>query len=151
MRFAAGLILSNSKHVHELTALTEPIVALFATLFFVMIGTGFDFSVINPLNPDNRSGLVMAGFLLIVAILGKVATGWAYWDREKTNRLAVGLGMMPRGEVGLVFLALGGSTQVLSDNLEGGNSSDGDWHHLPGAPAAAPGAPRHERMVIPSW
>lgn len=116
--FAAGLILSNSKHVHELTALTEPIVALFATLFFVMIGTGFDFSVINPLNPDNRGGLVMAGFLLIVAILGKVATGWAYWSKEKTNRLAVGLGMMPRGEVGLVFLALGGSTHVLSDNLE---------------------------------
>ncbi|MXX08535.1 MAG: cation:proton antiporter, partial [Synechococcus sp. SB0667_bin_8] len=47
-----------------------------------------------------------------------VATGWAYWDKEKTNRLAVGLGMMPRGEVGLVFLALGGSTHVLSDNLE---------------------------------
>ena len=116
--FAAGLVLSSSKHVHELTALTEPIVALFATLFFVMIGTGFDFSVINPLNPDNHGGLVMAGFLLVVAILGKVATGWAYWDKEKTNRLAVGLGMMPRGEVGLVFLALGGSTHVLSDNLE---------------------------------
>ena len=116
--FAAGLVLSSSKHVHELTALTEPIVALFATLFFVMIGTGFDFSVINPLNPDNHGGLVMAGFLLVVAILGKVATGWAYWSKEKTNRLAVGLGMMPRGEVGLVFLALGGSTHVLSSNLE---------------------------------
>ena len=116
--FAAGLVLSNSKHVHELTALTEPIVALFATLFFVMIGTGFDFSVINPMNPHNHGGLVMAGFLLVVAVLGKVATGWAYWGKEKTNRLAVGLGMMPRGEVGLVFLALGGSTHVLSDNLE---------------------------------
>ncbi len=117
--FAAGLVLSNSKHVHELTTLTEPLVALFATLFFVMIGTGFDFSVINPLNPDNRGGgLAMAGFLLVVAILGKVATGWAYWGKEKTNRLAVGLGMMPRGEVGLVFLALGSSTHVLGDNLE---------------------------------
>ena len=83
-----------------------------------MIGTGFDFSVINPLNPDNRGGLAMAGFLLVVAILGKVATGWAYWGKEKTNRLAVGLGMMPRGEVGLVFLALGSSTHVLGGNLE---------------------------------
>jgi len=116
--FAAGLVLSNSKHVHELTALTEPIVALFATLFFVMIGTGFDFSVINPFDPGNRDGLVMAGFLLIVAILGKVASGWAYWSQEKTNRMAVGLGMMPRGEVGLVFLALGGSTHILTDSLE---------------------------------
>lgn len=116
--FAAGLVLSESKYVHELTTLTEPIVALFATIFFVMIGTGFDLAVINPFDSANRSGLLIAAFLLVVAILGKVATGWAYLSKEKTNRLVVGLGMMPRGEVGLVFLALGSSSEVLSSELE---------------------------------
>ena len=92
--------------------------ALFATIFFVMIGTGFDLAVINPFDSANRSGLLIAAFLLVVAILGKVATGWAYLSKEKTNRLVVGLGMMPRGEVGLVFLALGSSSEVLSSELE---------------------------------
>lgn len=103
--FAAGLILSSSKHTHAIQETVKPLVALFATIFFVLIGTGMDLSVLNPLNPENREGLIVAAFLLAVAIAGKVATGWSYISKEKTNRLVVGLGMMPRGEVGLIFLA----------------------------------------------
>ena len=44
---------------------------------------------------------------------GKVAAGWSYWSKEKTNRLVVGLGMMPRGEVGLIFLGLGSQAGIL--------------------------------------
>ena len=45
----------------------------------------------------------------MVAIIGKIAAGWAFVSKEKTRRLVVGLGMMPRGEVGLIFLGLGTS------------------------------------------
>jgi Kef-type K+ transport system membrane component KefB len=116
--FAAGLILSSSKHTHAIQETVKPLVALFATIFFVLIGTGMDLSVLNPLNPENREGLIVAAFLLTVAIAGKVATGWSYISKEKTNRLVVGLGMMPRGEVGLIFLGLGTQAGLLTKPLE---------------------------------
>jgi len=116
--FAAGLILSSSKHTHAIQDTIKPLVALFATIFFVLIGTGMDLSVLNPLNPENREGLIVAAFLLTVAIAGKVAAGWSYVSKEKTNRLVVGLGMMPRGEVGLIFLGLGTQAGLLTKPLE---------------------------------
>ena len=116
--FAAGLILSGSKRAHEIQELVKPLVALFATVFFVLIGTGMDLSVLNPLDPANREGLIVAAFLLAVAIAGKVAAGWSYVSKVKTNRLVVGLGMMPRGEVGLIFLGLGTQAGLLTPALE---------------------------------
>jgi len=77
-----------------------------------------DLSVINPSDPGARSALVVAAFLFVVAIIGKVAAGWAIFSKEKTNNLVVGLGMMPRGEVGLIFLGLGTSAKLLSPSLE---------------------------------
>jgi Kef-type K+ transport system membrane component KefB len=116
--FAAGLILSASRHTEAIQETVKPLVALFATVFFVLIGTAMDLSVLNPFDPDNRQGLVLAAFLLVVAIAGKVAAGWSYWSKEKTNRLVVGLGMMPRGEVGLIFLGLGSQAGILTPALE---------------------------------
>jgi Kef-type K+ transport system membrane component KefB len=116
--FAAGLILSNSRHTHEIEQAVKPIVALFATIFFVLIGTGMDLSVLNPVDPANRAGLVVAAFLLLVAIAGKVASGWSFVSKQPTNRLVVGLGMMPRGEVGLIFLGLGTQAKLLTPALE---------------------------------
>jgi Kef-type K+ transport system membrane component KefB len=116
--FAGGLILSRSRHTHAIQETVKPLVSLFATVFFVLIGTGMDLSVLNPLDPANRAGLVVALFLLVVAIVGKLATGWSYWSAGPTDRLVVGLGMMPRGEVGLIFLGLGSQAHLLTPALE---------------------------------
>jgi len=116
--FAAGLILSASKHTHDIDTAVKPLVALFATVFFVLIGTGMDLSVLNPFDPANREGLIVAVFLLVVAVAGKVAAGWSYTSKDPTNRLVVGLGMMPRGEVGLIFLGLGTQARILTPSLE---------------------------------
>ena len=116
--FAAGLILSASKHTHAIDTAVKPLVALFATVFFVLIGTGMDLSVLNPFDSANREGLVVALFLLVVAVAGKVAAGWTYTSKDPTNRLVVGLGMMPRGEVGLIFLGLGTQAGILTPALE---------------------------------
>ena len=116
--FAAGLIASTSKHRHEIQAAVMPIVGLFATVFFVLVGAGMDLSVINPSDPEARSALVIAGFMFIVAIIGKVVAGWAVFSKQKTNHLVVGLGMLPRGEVGLIFLGLGTAAKLLSPGLE---------------------------------
>ena len=116
--FAAGLIASTSKHRHEIQTAVTPIVGLFATVFFVLVGAGMDLSVVNPSDPEARSALVIAGFMLAVAIIGKVAAGWAVFGKQKTNHLVVGLGMLPRGEVGLIFLGLGTAAKLLSPGLE---------------------------------
>jgi len=116
--FAAGLIASTSKHRHEILASVTPIESLFATVFFVLVGAGIDLSVINPSDPSSRSALVIAAFMFLVAIIGKVAAGWAVFSKEKTNNLVVGLGMMPRGEVGLIFLGLGTTSGLLGSDLE---------------------------------
>ncbi len=118
--FSAGLILSSSKHTKAIQEAIRPLVSLFTTIFFVLIGTSLDLSVLNPLDPANRPKLLMAVFLLVVAIAGKVAAGWTYYSKEPTNRLVVGLGMMPRGEVGLIFLGLGTQAGLLTPSLEAG-------------------------------
>jgi len=74
--------------------------------------------VLDPTDPANRSGLLVALFLLLAAIVGKVASGWSFVSREPTNRLLVGVGMLPRGEVGLIFLGLGTAAGLLSPALE---------------------------------
>ena len=116
--FAAGLILSRSRHTEAIQETVKPLVSLFATIFFVLIGTAMDLSVLDPTTPANRAGLVVAAFLFVVAILGKLASGWTFLSAVPTNRLVVGLGMMPRGEVGLIFLGLGTTAGLLTPSLE---------------------------------
>jgi Kef-type K+ transport system membrane component KefB len=116
--FAGGLILSSSRHRQAIEKAIQPLVALFATVFFVLIGSSLNLAVLNPFNPANHAGLVMAVFLLLTAMLSKLAAGWSYLSQEPSNRLAVGLAMMPRGEVGLIFLGLGSQSGVFGPALE---------------------------------
>jgi Kef-type K+ transport system membrane component KefB len=85
--------------------------------FFIGVGAKTDLGVLNPSIPANQEGLVIALFLITVAILGKVVTGLAVWGDPNINRLAIGVGMIPRGEVGLVFAGIGTSLGILSESL----------------------------------
>ena len=53
--------------------------------------------------------------LTIAAVLGKLACGLG--AAKKDDRLLIGIGMLPRGEVGLVFASIGRTLGVLSDEL----------------------------------
>jgi len=114
--FAAGLILDETDERVELQKQVIPIADILVPIFFVVVGAKTDLGVLNPAIPSNREGLVMAVFLIIVAIIGKVITGLTVFG-EPINRLAVGIGMIPRGEVGLVFAGVGASSGVLSKSL----------------------------------
>lgn len=116
--FAAGLVLEETEKRKELQKLVLPIADMLVPVFFVTVGARTDLSVLNPAIPSNREGLIMAVFLVTVAIIGKVVTGWSIFGPEKINRLAIGIGMIPRGEVGLVFLGIGSSSGILSKPLE---------------------------------
>lgn len=116
--FAAGLILAETTKRKELEEQISPIADMLVPVFFVTVGAHTDISVLNPLNPENREGLVIASFLVVVAIIGKIVTGFTVFGQEKVNRLAIGVGMIPRGEVGLVFAGVGAASGVLSESLD---------------------------------
>lgn len=116
--FAAGLVFDETDKRKELETQMKPIADLMVPIFFVSVGAKTDLGVLNPTIPANREGLLMAVFLIVVAILGKVVTGATVWGKEKINRLAIGVGMIPRGEVGLVFAGIGAASGALSPPLQ---------------------------------
>ncbi|MBE9156887.1 cation:proton antiporter [Nodosilinea sp. LEGE 06152] len=116
--FAAGLILAETSKHKELEEQISPIADMLVPIFFITVGARTDLSVLNPLEPANRAGLIIASFLVVVAIIGKVIAGFVIFGQPGINRLAVGVGMIPRGEVGLVFAGVGAASGVLTESLD---------------------------------
>ena len=116
--FAAGLVLDETDERTELDEQVRPIADLLVPIFFVSVGAKTDLSVLNPFEPSNREGLIIASFLIAIAIIGKLVTGLAVFGQPQINRLAIGVGMIPRGEVGLVFAGVGSASGALSKPLE---------------------------------
>ena len=116
--FAAGLVLDESDARNELDELIKPVADLLVPIFFVTVGARADLGVLNPAIPEHRSGLLIAGFLIIIAIFGKLVTGWVVFGQPGINRLAIGVGMIPRGEVGLVFAGIGAASGAIDKPLE---------------------------------
>jgi Kef-type K+ transport system membrane component KefB len=116
--FAAGLILDEVKFEslpnHEkkdLERLLNPVSTLLVPIFFVLMGLKVDLQAF--LQPQL---LGFAAVLTLVAIIGKQVCALGVLERG-TNRLAVGLGMIPRGEVGLIFAGIGAT--LMLPNVEG--------------------------------
>ena len=115
---AAGIVLDETDKRNELDQRVIPIADILVPIYFVTVGAKADLGVLNPKVAENREGLIIAAFLIVVAIVGKVVTGWAVFGKTEVNRLAIGVGMIPRGEVGLVFAGIGSASGVLDRPLE---------------------------------
>ena len=117
--FTAGLIMHDayfkhwghvSKHSVCIKDLIMPLEVILVPIFFVLMGiqvkleTFLDWQVIT-----------LSAGLLVSAIVGKLLAGFG--ASRGNNRLAVGFGMLPRGEVGLIFAAIGKSLDVIDDAL----------------------------------
>jgi Kef-type K+ transport system membrane component KefB len=114
--FAAGLILSGVDQFDIIEREVKPVAGIFAPIFFVYVGSGVDFGLLNPFRPGAGGVLSIALVLTVIALLGKIAAGWAApW--EPVNRLAIGIGMIPRGEVGLIFADIGRRSGILGAEL----------------------------------
>lgn len=111
--FAAGIVLSGTNQFDVIEERIKPVADVFTPIFFLSIGAAVDLSLFNPLVAANHGVLAIGGALFVVALVGKLASGWAVpWRRY--NRWAVGVGMAPRGEVGLIFAQIGLTSGVLS-------------------------------------
>ena len=121
--FAAGLVLSEEitrffgeqRERYRIDAAIAPIGTIFVPVFFVYMGLHVDMASFASLDV-----LVFAGLLSVAAIVSKQACVLGVFKRG-LNRWAVGVGMIPRGEVGLIFASIGhtvlvAGAPVLSDN-----------------------------------
>ena len=104
--FAAGLVLAQTEHKLHFETKLKPVADLFMPFFFVLMGASMPISQINPATTEGRATLLLGGGLLVVAIFGKVIAGLTM-PMKNVSRLLVGVGMVPRGEVGLIFASVG--------------------------------------------
>jgi Kef-type K+ transport system membrane component KefB len=111
--FAAGVVLEEVHYMpfrergeRKIEELLHPITTLIVPVFFVMMGFRVDLKLFGSVEV-----LEFAGLITFVAVIGKQICGLGVLEKG-TDRLAIGVGMIPRGEVGLIFAGLG-STLIL--------------------------------------
>lgn len=125
--FAAGLALSKSfliplpsflqtskKFSERVDKQMKPIIHIFTPIFFVNIGLNLNLQAVAW-----SSSFVWAasGLLLLAAIIGKLASGLVLYKKSLFIRSAVGIAMIPRGEVGLIFAEIGRNSNVFDNEL----------------------------------
>lgn len=116
--FAAGLILSGTNQFDTIEHEVKPVASVFTPIFFVSIGASVNLRLLDPTNPAAGATLGVAAALIGIAIIGKIAAGWAApWTSFR--RLVVGVGMIPRGEVGLIFADIGRRAGVFGEDVFG--------------------------------
>lgn len=112
--FAAGLVLSSIGRTKQIEHELKPIVDFFTPIFFVSVGVAVNVRLFNPFDPANLDTVMLALLGTVVAFLGKFLAGWGVWGNG-INRALIGAGMIPRGEVGLIFATVGKQNSVLND------------------------------------
>jgi len=116
--FAAGLILERVHYTdftgrgeHELEELVRPISAFLVPVFFVLMGMHTDLRAFM-----DPGVLGLAAALTVAAIIGKQACYFGVVGKG-IDRLSVGIGMIPRGEVGLIFANIGMGLTVKGERI----------------------------------
>jgi Kef-type K+ transport system membrane component KefB len=114
--FAAGLILAQTRQQSALHERVRTLGDILVPLFFVYVGLQVD---LRGIGADLVPMLVAAAALTLSGIVGKLVAGVGVLERG-TSRMAVGVGMVPRGEVGLIFALVGATTLVAGAPLLSG-------------------------------
>lgn len=104
--FAAGLVLRETDQFKTIEEGVKPVSHFFTPIFFVMVGAAVDVSVFNPFVSENIMVISIALILFVVAVIGKYASGYVVYEKD-VRKSIIGVGMIPRGEVGLIFAKIG--------------------------------------------
>jgi len=123
--FAAGLILeevhykpffTNGREKHTVNEMIEPIATFLVPIFFVRMGMLVELKTFG-----HMEILAFAGVMTVAAIIGKQACSLAIFTKG-INRVAIGLGMIPRGEVGLIFAGIGAKLYLNNEAVISGGT-----------------------------
>jgi len=113
--FAAGLVLARTEKGADIEHETHDIAQFFVPIFFVLVGAAVDLRQLNPFDPAARKYLLIGSLLTLVGVAGKLIAGYA--APRRFRRVVIGVGMIPRGEVGLIFAQIGITAGLLSAGL----------------------------------
>lgn len=114
--FVAGVLLAKTPKAHDIEHGITELGDFFVPIFFASVGAAVDLRVFNPMDAANHTTLLVGGLLIVAAVIGKFAAGYAIpWFKGKKS--VIGVGMIPRGEVGLIFAQMGLSSGVFDAKL----------------------------------
>jgi len=115
--FAAGLILNekqfpklSGEHAIEIAQMIHPLEAIFAPVFFVLMGMQVNLATFGA-----GDTIVVALALTLVALFSKSISGLP--AGAGVDKMTIGMGMIPRGEVGLIFASVGKALGVVDEGL----------------------------------
>ena len=113
--FAAGMAVASTKLIKQVEEYAQKLQFIFAPLFFAIIGAQVD------LRGVNIDVLIIAGIIISIAVLSKLVgcglPALIFLKKDKTKSMRVGIGMVSRGEVGLIVAGVGVTSGVLSTDI----------------------------------
>jgi Kef-type K+ transport system membrane component KefB len=125
--FAAGIALSrrfflpfglglkkSAMFIRKVKRSMTPIIQLFTPIFFVMVGLSINVRVIDFTSLEFWS---MGFVFLFIAIFGKYIGAYFITQKCSSNNMLIGISMIPRGEVGLIFAELGRINNILNNEV----------------------------------
>jgi Kef-type K+ transport system membrane component KefB len=110
--FAAGLMLEYVHHEGQITRQVETLCDLFVPFYFVKAG-----ALLDPTALFKVPVIFLTLGLLLIAILAKLLGSLGAWRISRRERWTVGIGMIPRGEISLIFATFGLGTGLLTKEL----------------------------------
>jgi Kef-type K+ transport system membrane component KefB len=112
--FAAGLILASTERRNHIEERIRPVADLLVPVFFVSVGMKVELAALNPFGEGGQFGTAI--LLGALALASKLASGLAVYQKG-VRRWPVGVGMVPRGEVGLIFAGAGLGAGIIAQDL----------------------------------
>jgi Kef-type K+ transport system membrane component KefB len=111
--FLAGMMVAETKEQHPIEDEVAPLYAFFPPFFFGFVGMSIDLGALA----DARTLALLAG-VTALAVAAKFAGAWVgSLPLGRRESLFVGVGMVPRGEVGIIVAGLGRASGVIEDDL----------------------------------
>lgn len=125
--FAAGVALSrrfflpfgtalgsNEQLLNDVKTNMTPIIQIFTPIFFVMVGLSMDLRVIDF---SSLSFWLLSMSFIVIAFISKFAGAFVIFQKSIRNNAIIGVSMIPRGEVGLIFAEMGRVNGVLPNDI----------------------------------
>ncbi len=112
--FAVGMAVASTRLIKQVDEYAEKLLIIFGPLFFAIIGAQVD------LRGVNLEVLYLSGIVIVIAIVTKIfgcGLPSIIFLKDKTKALRVRIGMVSRGEVGLIVAGVGVSAGVLTSDI----------------------------------
>jgi Na+:H+ antiporter len=112
--FSVGMAVASTKIIKRVEEYVDKLEIIFAPLFFAIIGAQVNLTGVN------LDVLLLSAIVIAIAIFSKLAgcgLPAMMFLKEKSKAMKVGIGMISRGEVGLIVAGIGVSSGVLSSNV----------------------------------